>query len=145
MAEKTITSANSVFTITVPGLFDSPIQLQGYAADKAWSTEGVDLAETVMGVDGIMSAGYVPNVTKQTITLQADSTSNDVFDTLVEATKAQREIFFLNGSIVLPGTDEAFTMTRGTLTNYKPVSDGQKTLQPRDFVITWNDVSKATL
>lgn len=145
MAEKTITSANAIFTLTIPGIYDSPVQLQHWAADKAWSTEAIDLAETSMGVDGRMSAGYVPNVTKQTITLQADSDSNDVFDTLIDATQTTQDVFFINGSLVIPGVNEAWSMVRGVLSNYKAMPDGQKTLQPRDFVITWERVNKAVL
>ena len=73
--DTTITSANSVFTIVIAGLFPAPVQLQGYASDKAFTTEALDLAEVQMGVDGRMTAGFVPNPTKQTITLQADSPS----------------------------------------------------------------------
>lgn len=145
MADKTITSANSVLTFVVAGLFNTPIQMQGYATDKAFATEAIDLAETIMGVDGKMSAGYVPNVTPQTITLQADSNSKDFFATLIAATKTAREVFWLSGTLVLPGTGEAFTMTRGVLSNIKQIPDGQKTLQPQDYIITWESVNRAIL
>lgn len=145
MTDKTITSANSVLTFVVAGLFNTPIQMQGYATDKAFATEAIDLAETIMGVDGKMSAGYVPNVTPQTITLQADSNSKDFFATLIAATKTAREVFWLSGTLVLPGTGEAFTMTRGVLSNIKQIPDGQKTLQPQDYIITWESVNRAIL
>ena len=61
MDNSTITSANSVFTLVVAGLFPAPVQLKGYASDKAFTTEAVDLAEVQMGVDGRMTAGFVPN------------------------------------------------------------------------------------
>ncbi len=141
--EKTITSANSSFFITVDGLYDTPVQLKGYAADKAWDTESVDLAEAVMGVDGVLSFGYTPNPTKQTITLQADSVSNDVFDTIADATRTEQDVFIINGTISLPGTQENWAMVRGTVTKYKPLPAGQKTLQPRDYEITWEAAQKS--
>lgn len=145
MADTTITSANSVFTIVIPGLFPAPVQLQGYASDKAFTTEAIDLAEVQMGVDGRMTAGFTPNPTKQTVTLQADSPSKDIFTALIQAMKTAREVFYISGSIALPSTGEAFTLTRGILTNTKQIPDAQKVLQPMDFVITWESVNRSLL
>lgn len=143
--DTTITSANSVFTIVIAGLFPAPVQLQGYASDKAFTTEAVDLAEVQMGVDGRMTAGYVPNPVKQTITLQADSPSKDIFTAVIQAMKTAREVFYISGSISLPSTGESFTLTRGILTNAKQIPDAQKVLQPMDFVITWESVNRSLL
>lgn len=145
MADTSITSANSVFTIVIPGLFPAPVQLQGYASDKAFATEPIDLAEVQMGVDGRMTAGFTPNPTKQTVTLQADSPSKDIFTALIQATKTAREVFYISGSIALPSTGESFTLTRGILTNTKQIPDAQKVLQPMDFVITWESVNRSLL
>lgn len=145
MADTTITSANSVFTLVIAGLFPAPVQLQGYASDKAFTTEAIDLAEVQMGVDGRMTAGFVPNPVKQTITLQADSPSKDIFAALIQATKTAREIFYISGSISLPSTGESFTLTRGILTNAKQIPDAQKVLQPVDYVLTWESVNRSLL
>ena len=145
MDNSTITSANSVFTLVVAGLFPAPVQLKGYASDKAFTTEAVDLAEVQMGVDGRMTAGFVPNPVKQTITLQADSPSKDIFTAVIQAMKTAREVFYLSGSISLPSTGESFTLTRGILTNAKQIPDAQKVLQPMDFVITWESVNRSLL
>lgn len=145
MSDTTITSANSVFTIVIPGLFPAPVQLQGYASDKAFTTEAIDLAEVQMGVDGRMTAGFVPNPTKQTVTLQADSPSKDIFTALIQAMKTAREVFYISGTIALPSTGESFTLTRGILTNTKQIPDAQKVLQPMDFVITWESVNRSLL
>ena len=141
----TITSANSVFTLVVAGLFPAPVQLKGYASDKAFTTEAVDLAEVQMGVDGRMTAGFVPNPVKQTITLQADSPSKDIFTAVIQAMKTAREIFYISGSISLPSTGESFALTRGILTNAKQIPDAQKVLQPVDYVITWESVNRSLL
>ena len=145
MDNSTITSANSVFTLVVAGLFPAPVQLRGYASDKAFTTEAVDLAEVQMGVDGRMTAGFVPNPVKQTITLQADSPSKDIFTAVIQAMKTAREVFYISGSISLPSTGESFTLTRGILTNAKQIPDAQKVLQPVEYVITWESVSRSLL
>jgi hypothetical protein len=145
MAETTITSSNSVFTLVVAGLFPSTVQLRGYSSDRAFMTEAIDLAEVQMGVDGRMTAGFTPNPTKQTVTLQADSPSKDIFTALIQAMKTAREVYYISGSIALPSTGESFTLTRGILTNAKQIPDAQKVLQPLDFVITWESVNRALL
>lgn len=145
MDNSTITSANSVFALVVAGLFPAPVQLRGYASDKAFTTEAVDLAEVQMGVDGRMTAGFVPNPVKQTITLQADSPSKDIFTAIIQAMKTAREVFYISGSISLPSTGESFALTRGILTNAKQIPDAQKVLQPVDYVITWESVNRSLL
>jgi hypothetical protein len=145
MSDTTITSANSVFTLTIPSLFPVPVQLQGYAADRAFTTEATQMAEIQMGVDGRMTAGYTPMPVKQTITLQADSPSKDIFTILVTAMKTAREVFYLNGNISLPSTGETFAMTRGILDTAKQVPDAQKVLQPLDYTITWKRVDRSIL
>lgn len=145
MNDTTITSANSVFTISVAGLFPSPQQLQGYAAEKAWSTESVELAEVQMGVDGRMTSGFTPVPVKQTISLQADSPSKAIFNSIAAATRAARDIYYITGTISLPSTGESFTCNRGVLQNFKPVPDAAKVLQPMDFAITWESISPTLL
>lgn len=145
MADTTITSANSVFTIVVPGLFPAPVTLKGYSTDKAFATEAVDLAEVQMGVDGRMTAGYVPNPVKQTVSLQADSPSKDIFSAMIQSMKTAREIFYITGSISLPSTGEVFAMTRGVLTNAKQIPDANKVLAPQDYVITWERVDRSLI
>lgn len=145
MSDTTITSANSVFTITVPGLFPAPVQLQGYSAEKAWSTDMQELAETQMGVDGRMTAGYVPNPVSQTISLQADSPSKKIFTAIAAATKAGREIFYISGAISLPATGESFICSRGVLKSVKPLPDAAKVLQPMEFMITWESITSTLL
>lgn len=141
----TITAANSVFVLVVPGLFPAPVQLRGYAADRAFDTDALDLAETQMGVDGRMTAGYVPNPVKQTISLQADSPSLTIFEAILGAMKAAREVYWLSGTISLPSTGESWTLTRGVLTQGKIIPGVQKVLQPRDFVITWESADRALI
>jgi hypothetical protein len=145
MAEHTITSANSVFTIVVAGLFPSPVQLQGYSSDRAFTTDALTLAEVQMGVDGRMTAGYTPSPTVQTITLQADSPSKEIFTAITQATKTAREVYYISGSISLPSTGEVFTLTRGILTTTKQIPDAQKVLAPMDFTVTWQSVERSLL
>ena len=145
MADTTITSANSVFTITVPGLFPAPVQLQGYSSDRAFTSDALVLSEVQMGVDGRMTAGYTPAPTVQTVTLQADSPSRDIFTTIIQASKTAREVYYISGSISLLSTGEAFALVRGVLTTAKQIPDANKVLAPVDFQITWQSCDRSLI
>lgn len=141
MADTTITSANSVFTISVPGLFPVPQQLKGYSAERAWNSDNIELAEVQMGVDGRMTSGYTPNPVSQTVSLQADSPSKSIFTSIVNAMRAAREVYYISGTIDLPSTGESFVCTRGVLKAAKSLPDAGKVLQPMDFTIIWESIT----
>ena len=140
---RTITAANAVYMLGVTGLFPAPQLLQGYSADAAFETEAVEPVETQMGVDGRLSAGYVPVPTMQTISLQADSLSTDLFETWYGAEQTARESYIAFGTIILPSTGRKYTMTRGFLSSIVQVPSTRKVLQPRGFRITWESVTVA--
>jgi hypothetical protein len=143
MANLTITAANSVYMLAIASLYPVPQQLQGYAADAAFATEDVEPTEVVMGIDGHMSAGFVPYVTPQTITIMPDSPSLTMFEQWLSAMKASREIFIANGTIALPAIGKKYTLTRGVLSRIKSIPDVKKSLQPVEYRITWESVSPA--
>ena len=142
-SSSTITSANSVFSITVPGLFDTPVQLQGYSADKAWDTSPVVLTETQIGVDGRKTAGLVFNPVKQSISLQADSPSNLIFEAIFAAQLAARDVYYIYAVIDLPATGQSYICNKGTLEDYNSVATAGKVLQMRDYGFNWQNVIPA--
>ncbi|HVG90242.1 MAG TPA: hypothetical protein VNB54_02020, partial [Alphaproteobacteria bacterium] len=56
-----------------------------------------------------------------------------------------REIVYGNGSISLPATGKKYTMTKGVLTTLKAAPTVAKTLQPIEYMITWESVSVSPL
>lgn len=145
MAEKTLTSANSILTITAGGLFPVPQQIQGYAVDKAFLIDALVLAETKMGVDGKLSAGYTPTPQKLTISLQADSDSRNIFMAVTQQIKTTREIFPIVAHITLPATGEVFTCNRGFLTVSKQMPDAQKVLGEVDYEIVFESIDRSVI
>jgi hypothetical protein len=145
MDNTTITSANAVLTIAVPGLFPAPVQIQGFASDKGFTVDAVDLAEVQMGVDGRMTAGFTPMPVKQGVHLQADSPSKEFFAAIVQAMKTAREVYYMTGSLSLPSTGESFSLTRGVLANASQIPSAAKVLQPVDFNIVWESVNRSLL
>lgn len=145
MAGRTLTSANSIITLAIFGLYDAPRQLQGFSSDAVFDTDQVVSAETMMGVDGKLSAGWVPAVVVTNITLQADSASNDLFDRWHQAQQTIRELYSATGAIILPSLNKKLTFTRGFLTGYTPTPTMARVAQPRRFSITWESVTNAPL
>lgn len=133
-----LTAANCVFQLSIPDVFPSPQQLQGFAADNIFDVDPQEAIQTQMGVDGLLSAGFVYVETRQSITLQGDSASNDVFDAWRDAEKAALNVFPASAVVVLPAINRKYEMTRGFMTSYMPFSSAGKILQPRKFTITWN-------
>ena len=141
----TITSANSVVTITVAGLIPVPVQLQGYSTDKAWDTAAVVISETQIGVDGRKTAGLVFNAIKQTFSFQADSPSVSIFEAIYAAQRAARDVYYLTAVIVLPSTGEAYVCNKGTLEDYNSMPSAGKVLNAREFSINWGSITPSII
>ena len=141
----TITSANAVYLLVIPGLFPVPQQLQGFATDAAFDTEASDNAEVVMGVDGVLSAGFVPFMTNQTIHIQADSDSIKLFEAWLQTEKALKEKLTASGVINLPSVNRSYIMTNGILKSIIPIPSAKKVLAARDFTITWGSIDPVPL
>lgn len=138
---RTLTAANAVLMIGVQGLYDTPRRLQGFAADNVTTVDPVTNAETSMGIDGRLSAGFVHNPIQQTITLQADSESVDMFEFWTSSQRQRRETYWAFGSILLRATGKRYVMNRGVLTAASLIPAINKTLQPRQFTLVWQDVT----
>ncbi len=136
----TLTVANSVIMLAIPGLFPVPQQLQGYAADDVLTTEPVDSVEVVMGLDGQLSAGWMPTPKVQTWVLQADSPSTFMFDNWQQSQEAIQDAYTADGVITLLSIGRTYVCTKGFLTNYAAMPDARKILQPRRFRITWESI-----
>lgn len=126
----TITSANSQVILSVPDVFPSPIPIQGYAADDAFTQGAFDMAETKMGVDGILSAGYTPSPKPFDVMLQADSPSIDIFLAWKQAEEAAKEKFQGTIIAVLPSVSKQFTMSTVWLKNMQGMPSAKKVLEP---------------
>lgn len=136
-----LTAANTVITLGQPTLFPQPQQLQGYAADDVTDMPTVKILEHLMGVDGVLSFGYIWTERLQEITLQADSASNAVFDTINNAQQAIQDVYPLTATIIFPGIGLKFNCVNGGLEMYKPMPQAQKIYRPRKYQIVWNTVT----
>ena len=135
-----LTSANAVIRLSQPILFPTPQQIQGFSADDVTDIEGAKILEHVMGVDGVMSFGFVFVERMQTITRQADSASNDFFDVINSSQEAGQTAYPLNGVIILPAIGKLYTLINGGLENYKTMPGVKRILQAQQYRIVWNKI-----
>ncbi len=138
-----LTSSNAIIMLTIPGIFSTPQQLQGFAADDIFGTDDLTPTEVSMGVDGILSGGYTPVPVKQSYMLQANSASKAVFDNWYNGMVAAGDTFQAAGIITLKSLQQKWAMVNGFLTGYKPIPDAGKILKPINFAITWQQITPA--
>lgn len=138
-----ITSANAVFTLTIPGVFSAPQQLQGFDVDSAFDIEAVDTAETKIGVDGQGSGGLIFNMIPMTVHIQADSPSVLLFETWLATQQTTLQIFGCTGLVVMPAIGRKYTLNGGFLKRPQQMSSAQRVLAARPFVIDWTKIVPA--
>lgn len=133
----TITSANTIFSISCSILPQSPVQLQQFTADDIFDTDEMTIIEHSMGVDGYLSFGFVYVPMMQRVALQANSPSIAIFDTIFTQQLAAATVYPLSGTVIFPALNKKFALTNGGLRGYKPLPDPKRTLQPQRFQIVW--------
>lgn len=141
----TITSANSTFFLTVPGLYDSPVKIEGYSTDAMVSGEAVSPVVAEMGVDGHLSFGWTPAPRALTITLAADSPSRQIMDDWVTYQDAKHEVMVCNAEFALPGIGRKYIGLRGGITSAPPMPGANKTLQSSAYTITFEKWTPAAI
>lgn len=141
----TITSANSQLILSCPDVFPIDQPISGYAADDAFAQEAFDIAETRMGVDGILSAGYVPSPKPLEVTLQPDSPSLPVFYTLKAAIESAKETFPCTITVVLPSIGAVFVFNVAWAKNIQGMPSAKKVLDPIKLKFEAQDLQYAPI
>lgn len=137
---RTITAATAQFSLSVVGLFPTPILLKGYGADDAFLGEALENAEVVMGIDAKMSLGWVPNPVKVAVVFQPDSPSIDLFNAWGVAQQGAKEVFIANATIYIPATTYKYALTKGALVNWKPLPELKRIIQPQRYEMTFESI-----
>lgn len=137
MAGVTITSANAVYMLVIPGVFPTPVQLQQFAVDEAFDTEMAPIAETQVGVDGEGVAGWIPREVPQTIAFLASSPSVDIMNEWIRAMDQQREIIYASCTIRIDSIGLKFNGSKGVLRRYPTLPNVRRVLQPPRYEVVW--------
>lgn len=130
---RTLTTANSVLTLSAPQLDIIAVQIQGFSTDDAFDTTAVKPVEAVVGIDNQKSSGRIAYLVPFKIMLQATSPSIDVMDAIAEGIQALNDDIEIGIVLESPALGKLWTMTNGSLTSYKPTPAGKKLLGPQDY------------
>lgn len=76
---KSLSNFNSILRVQYDGIYNDWVTIRGFQADNRTTQDGVTLSESIGGIDGHMSHGYVYNLGNFTVYLLPDSPSIDVF------------------------------------------------------------------
>lgn len=135
-----VTGADVTFTLAILPLFVVPQRIQGFASDDVSDVPSIRSVEVMMGVDGILSSGFVNVAVPQHVSLQADSLSNRVFEAWWTQMQATKSLYVATGLLSIPGIATEYVFVNGSLTGYKPLPAIKKLLQPRTYELTWQKV-----
>jgi hypothetical protein len=125
--------------MSVGGLFS--INLENFSADSSFTSDTIQVAETRMGVDGHMAAGFTPNIKTLTINLEAGSPSTEFMILLNQAQETNRKPYEVNMVVSIPSIGKRYTFSNGVLQSYKGLPDGNKVLGPTQWVFHFEDMS----
>jgi hypothetical protein len=128
-----ITSANSESRMTIDELYPEGFPLEQFGTDQGIASEDVQLAESRMGVDGKLSAGYVCNVYPVTITFEPISSSVVYINDLKDAMNKSRRIYRVHLECRLPSLQLVYKFVNGHLENATAFPAIKKTLDPVTF------------
>lgn len=136
-----ITAADVVATMTVTNLYPTGFQLQGFTADNIFDATSLELAETVMGVDGTLSAGAVLTSIDQTWHIMPDSPTYTKFQAWATTSRTSIAVYRCNATIIFPTHGKKYTCSNGVLVNVQTMASAGKIVQPITALIRWESVT----
>ncbi|MGL4208164.1 MAG: phage tail fiber protein [Candidatus Adiutrix sp.] len=139
-----ISASNATAILTVADIFPAGLALQMFASDQAISQDSLDIAETRMGIDGFMVAGFTPTIHPVTITLEAASPSLAPLSTLWEAMHTNRTIYECTLICDVPSLGRVYTWVRGVLKSGAPFASVKKTLEPTNWLFHFENMRVAS-
>lgn len=140
---KSITSANAQLVVVIPALSIGSAPVVGFAVDNAFQNEAIKTAEASRGVDGRLSAAYIPTEVKMKVSLRADSPSKQIFDDWANYMFANSDVAYATIYLALPATGEGYTFNKGVLTSYHGAPSGKKMLEDVEYEITFESLTKS--
>lgn len=140
MQNRNITAANAVMVMKVEQLFPQGVRLEQFSTDAMVSQGDETFAETRMGVDGQMVAGYIDMIKTLTVTMEPSSPSIQYMDTLIKAMRTNRTVYTVTMVVTLPAVGKVFTFSNGVLKTGKLLADVQQTLAPIQYTFDFESV-----
>jgi hypothetical protein len=110
---RTLTAANAIVSITVPGLFPVPQIIDGFEIEDNFTSGAISIAETVLTLDGELEGGFVYSTVPLRLNLLPMSNSKKFFVDYLQATRTNQDIFRANFSVTMIGEKTQYTLTNG--------------------------------
>lgn len=123
-----ITSANSTLVLTVENLYPAGVKIEGFSTDNSFAMDDDTIAETHMGVDGKLTAGFTPSEKSVTITLDAGSPSYEVLCNIYNMSKTNMTVLDTSMQITVPALGKEFSFKNGVMVTGHPLPAGEKVL-----------------
>lgn len=140
-----ITSANAIAVMTVDMLFPAGFQLQMFGADAGINQDTVQVADTRMGIDGFMVAGFTPSIKIVTITLEAASPSKTYLSNLWRAMESTKRPYRCSLVCTLPSLFSVYTWTDGVLREGSTFPNMAQMLEPTTWTFHFANLKIAGL
>lgn len=137
---RNVTSADAMAYMTVDGLYPQGFRLEQFSTDAAISQGDDTIAETRMGVDGHMVAGYTPSIKTITITLEPSSPSIAYMDNIYKSSQQNKKTYWCSLVITLPSLSKVIQYSYGVMKTAKKLPDIQKTLAPIAYTFDFEKV-----
>ena len=136
-----ITSANATAYMVVKDLYPTGFALNNFSTDQAVDQSEDTIAETRMGVDGYMAAGYVPSIKAVTIQFEATSPSVQYLNNLYLASQKNRRTYEVTLVVKVPAVNKTYTYSGGVLKTGKLLPGLKKVLDPVSYGFDFEKVS----
>ena len=136
-----ITSANATAYMVVKDLYPTGFALNNFSTDQAVDQSEDTIAETRMGVDGYMAAGYVPSIKAVTIKFEASSPSVQYLNNLYLASQKNRRTYEITLVVKVPAVNRTYTYSGGVLKTGKVLPGLKKTLDPVSYGFDFEKMS----
>lgn len=136
-----ITSANSTIILVAETVFPVGVQLMNFSTDQMFSADEVEIAQTRMGVDGGLAAGYTPNEKNVTITLEAGSPSTPYLELLWQTMEVNRTVYKVSLNCTVPSIGKNYIWSNGVLKRGNPVAQPKRILDPTSWGFTFSSLN----
>ena len=134
-----ITSSNASIIYKDNMLVTAGMPLVKFATDQSLTSDEVAIAETRMGVDGKMAAGYTPNITPVTIMFEADSPSWGLIEQSMNIARQAKTVVECEIIVTIPSLLKTYHYKNGVIKSLTNVAM-KKVLDPITLKINFEEV-----
>ena len=137
-----ITSSNAIIIYKDNMLVKAGMPLVKFATDQSLTSDEVAIAETRMGVDGKMAAGYTPNITPVTIMFEADSPSWRLIEQSINIARQLKIVVECELIVTIPSLLKIYKYKNGVIKSLTNVAM-KKVLDPVTLKMDFEEVTSS--